>query len=93
MLDSFRGSDMPVGRAIGGGCVFGQWLVLSPALESSTGHLGVVNLADSDGGGCVPISWGDIRIALARELHCSQLPVRYSPLAGSRWVETAAGLS
>ena len=47
-----------------------------------------IDLADSDGGGCVPISWGDIRIALARELHCSQLPVRYSPLAGSRWVES-----
>ena len=56
MLDSLRGLDMPVGRTFRWGSAFGQWLVLSPALESSTGHLGVVNLADSDGGGCVPIS-------------------------------------
>ena len=41
MLDSFRGSDMTVGRAIGGGSAFGQWLVLSPALKG---------LADSDRG-------------------------------------------
>ena len=40
MLDSLRGLDMPVGRTFRWGSAFGQWLVLSPALESSTGRLG-----------------------------------------------------
>jgi len=61
-----------------------DWEVVDSALKG---------LADSDRGRLRTHYWGDIRIALARELHCSQLPVRYSPLAGSRWVETAAGLS
>ena len=51
MLDSLRGLDMPVGRAFGWGSGLEQWLVLSPALESSNGHLGGVNLTDSDRGG------------------------------------------
>ena len=40
MLDSLRGLDMPVGRAFGWGSDPEQWLVLSPALESSNGRLG-----------------------------------------------------
>ena len=40
MLDSLRGLDMPVGRAFGWGSDPEQWLVLSPALESSTGRFG-----------------------------------------------------
>ena len=58
MLDSFRGSDMPVGRVLGRGFAFGQWLVLSPALESGTGRLGgsrlgLKGLGGLGLGGCV----------------------------------------
>ena len=41
MLDSLRGSVMPVGRAFGRGSAFGRWpRALFPALESSTGRFG-----------------------------------------------------
>ena len=41
MLDSLRGSVMPVGRAFGRGSAFGRWpRARSPALESSIGRFG-----------------------------------------------------
>ena len=58
MLDSLRGLDMPVGRAFGWGSDPEQWLVLSPALESSNGRLGgsrlgLKGLGGLGLGGCV----------------------------------------
>ena len=66
MLDSLRGSVMPVGRAFGRGSAFGRWpRARSPALESSIGRFGVVDLADSDGGVAYPCCFRTLGIPVS----------------------------
>ena len=80
MLDSLRGLDMPVGRAFGWGSDPEQWLVLSPALESSNGRLGGSRPGGLGSGGCVSTSWADIRIGWARKLQSWPGVVGLKPL-------------